>query len=505
MKVFLINFVEKEVAKKLAQRGVDIVYWTGKEQHYGDARQEKKYSNTIFHSVFDALKAIPAKEIMNLKLDFPSKEVLKSMTGIEYQVLAMISRADFTGMTHDKKVDLFYRYIIYWYGVLKHFKPEAIVFTDVPHLGFSYVVYVLAKELGIKTVMYRFMKGLPSRLFFFDDFSDMKSLKFAYGQALAGKIRYENLSDEMKKYLQTQNEINNVSALTYAPHIDKLIKQGTKIPKALVSFRAIINNIKQGIFFPTVIKYFFMLGHKRDILAVDEEKYNGLQIWWLYRKWNKIKKKYRREYESLQVEVDYNKNYVYVPLHLQPECNTNPLGGIYDDQILLVRTLAASIPPDWLIYVKENPMQWLHYQGNFGRYSGYYDSLVEIPNVRLVRADTSTFKLINNAQAVATVSGSAGLESLIRLKPVLLFGFGWYMDCDGVFRVEDVVSCRKALDIIKSGYKLNQDNLFAFLHAIDRVSIYGSFNKRYSQFSSVNGEENSTNITNKLLNELNLS
>lgn len=505
MRIFLINFTQKAVAEKLVQKGAEIIYWTGKDRHFKNARDEKQFfSKTIFHNTEDVSKALPALEVKNLKLDFPPQEVLKALTDIEYQVLEMISRVDYTKtLVFNERVDLFYKYIIYWYGVLKHFQPETIIFTDIPHAGSNYVIYSLAKILGIKTIMYRFVKGLPGRLIFFSDLKNYQELRSVYERALADGVSFDDLGEEMKDYVKKQKKIDIETTLTHAAHIEKLIKQGEKIPKIFPSLKSFTRHIRKRNLI-IIRQYFFMLFHRRKIAAIDRENYSGLQLKWLFYKWNKIKKAYRKEYESFQVKADLDQKYVYVPLHFQPECNTNPVGGIFDDQILLVRMLAESIPDDWFIYIKENPMQWLHFQGNFGRFTGYYRTLSSLPKVKLVSINTSTFQLINKAQAVATITGSAGLEALVRAKPVLMFGYGWFMDCDGVLRVDGIESCREAIQKIENGYKPEEDKVTAFLYALEKVTMPGSFNTKYSQFSSVSAEENTINITNKLLRELNL-
>ena len=496
MKIFLINFTDKGAAKKIAQKGMEIVYWTGKEQHFGENRQDKEFfSDTIFHSLYDTLKAVPASEVKDLKLDFPPKEIFDVTKDIACQVLGMISRIDFNGISHGEKMDLFYRYVIYWYGVLKHFRPDAVFFTDIPHAAPNYVIYFLSKLMGIRTAVYRLVKGMPGRLLFFDDFTDYKFLREAYEHALAAGVNWEDLSDEMQKYVLDQRQLGKNTEFKYASHVNKLIKR----PRSLLSLRSVIENVKSGTFFHGVYRYFFMLQHKRNMLVIDEKEYSGFKLWWLFRKWSKIKKEYRQEYQDLQSTPDFKKKYIYVPLHFQPECNTNPVGGIFDDQILMIRTLSASLPDGWYIYIKESPTQWIHFQGNFGRYKGYYKVLNEIQNVRLVPSNVSTYELISSAQSVATLTGSAGLEALILSKPVLLFGFGWYMDCDGVCRVMDVNSCRIALESIANGYKPVEDRVFAFLHAVEKVTVSGAYNKRYRQFSSVSIEENSVNIANYLL------
>jgi hypothetical protein len=37
--------------------------------------------------------------------------------------------------------------------------------------------------------------------------------------------------------------------------------------------------------------------------------------------------------------------YVYLPLHLQPEATTSPMGGVFTDQYLALETLVRALPP----------------------------------------------------------------------------------------------------------------------------------------------------------------
>lgn len=50
-------------------------------------------------------------------------------------------------------------------------------------------------------------------------------------------------------------------------------------------------------------------------------------------------RKYQYDYcvkTLAKADVDFNKKYVYFPLHLQPEMTTDAIGGIYRDQILAI-------------------------------------------------------------------------------------------------------------------------------------------------------------------------
>ena len=138
-----------------------------------------------------------------------------------------------------------------------------------------------------------------------------------------------------------------------------------------------------------------------------------------------------------------------MPLQRQQERSTSTDGDVFSDQILMIDILSYAIPSDWIIYVKESPLQWSMPRSHVGRFKGYTEELVRKGNVCVVPTETSTFDLIRNAQTVATVTGTASWEAVLRGKSSLLFGYKWYKYCDGVFPVHDVESVQKALKKIQ--------------------------------------------------------
>lgn len=123
-----------------------------------------------------------------------------------------------------------------------------------------------------------------------------------------------------------------------------------------------------------------------------------------------------------------NQPYVYFPLHLQPELTTDPLGGCYGDQALAIERLRSWLPSDVAIVVKENPKQ--HYEW---RDPAFYERIRTLPSVFLVDRKVNTYKLLRNSTMVATITGTAGWESLLMGRPVIVFGAAWYAGLPGVF------------------------------------------------------------------------
>jgi hypothetical protein len=112
--------------------------------------------------------------------------------------------------------------------------------------------------------------------------------------------------------------------------------------------------------------------------------------------------------------------FLFYPLHYEPEAATLMHGSYFENQTEVILNLARSLPAGWRVVVKEHPaMRNL-------RKLGFYRRLRRIPNVALVPMAVPTKQLILDAQVVAVISGSPGLEASLIGKPVVMFGdFPW--------------------------------------------------------------------------------
>ena len=119
-----------------------------------------------------------------------------------------------------------------------------------------------------------------------------------------------------------------------------------------------------------------------------------------------------------------DENFIYLPLHQEPERSLLIDAPFYTNQIELIRHIAKSIPINYVLYVKEHPTQ--------GKARGWrdiseYKQILEIPNVRLIHPSVSSHDLIKKSDLVITVSGTASFEALIYNKPSILFAnYGYH-------------------------------------------------------------------------------
>ena len=95
--------------------------------------------------------------------------------------------------------------------------------------------------------------------------------------------------------------------------------------------------------------------------------------------------------------------------------------------------------------------------------------------------DTDNVTLIDNSQAVATITGTSGWEAALRRKPALVFGHAWYRDCPGVYRVNSVDSCQEAIGEHITKDSISEQMIINYLYSFDKISIRGSLGYDWSR------------------------
>ncbi|KKS34896.1 MAG: capsular polysaccharide biosynthesis protein [Parcubacteria group bacterium GW2011_GWC2_42_12] len=471
MRIFLV-WVEEinecaDLISGLKQSGHEIVYWLSTKKNQG------KLPGTIVHDHYDAWLGISPPELATEEFDPPSEELIKKLFSVESIIMTMMNK-HFEGMCVDERKNYYYNLLGYWYGVLNKFKPEAIIFPAPPHPTFLYLIFELARLLKIKTLIFEHIIDIGRMLWYNNIWQGNQTLLGELAANRDKKFTVKDLSEDLQLYLKHYADENKDATPEYLK--DDLKKNNFK-NKIILLIRLALKSVKDF----TILKKVFLYLKKLLI--------------------NNIQKEYRR---FCTLQPDFSKKFIYVPLHLQPEMTTSPMGGVFASQILMIKILAAALPAGWKIYVKEHPVQWMFFGLNYNdyRYPGYYQQIAQIKNVKLVPIKTNSFSLIKQAQAVATVTGTAGWEAILRGKPALVFGHAWYNDCAGVFKVDSVESCRSALEKIANGYRLDDQAVMNYLKCFELASIRGLVDKWTGINVKLTKREGLTNILSVINNEL---
>lgn len=159
-----------------------------------------------------------------------------------------------------------------------------------------------------------------------------------------------------------------------------------------------------------------------------------------------------------------NEQYVYYPLHIEPEINILILGRGITDQLDIIRRVAKNLPTNIQLVVKEHPL----YSGIFPL--SFYRELASIPNVILVPSDTNQTDLIKNSTLVTCISGTAALEATILGIRTALFGIPYFSLCKSIHIIDNLSDLKSQLRVaLKS--EVDEKAIEVFIQAVLNTSI----------------------------------
>lgn len=438
------------------------------------------FPNSIVHNVLDAHKGIPAPGMATHQQGFLDQAILQRFKSYEANAIGMMDRMDAeNSFGYGERVRLYYHQLIYWRSIIALVKPDVVIFTETPHTLPQYILYAVAREQAIHTLMFTHT-GLANLTYVRSSIEETpRTLEQAYERAL-GRSNV-HLPPHLEAAIQTLSGDYTLAKPWYVTALDPPSKS---LPMRL------LDRLNQSFFVSNFLSLQFVVAYLADKirrnrtrpqrsiplklkdLPVEYSDTSSLSLRISNLRGLRHKQKLLSRYTTLAQHPDMTRPYVYFPLHYQPERTTLPEGGVYHDQFLVLSVLSAALPSHWRIYVKEHPAQFAaNRSGHLGRLLRTYGDILAYPNIDLVSLETSSFDLIDNARAVATVTGTAGWEALVRGKPVLLFGNSWYRTCNGVLEVRDFLSCQDAISVIQNGYMPTSHDIKAFAFALQEIGL----------------------------------
>jgi len=493
--VFYMGFSDPfwfEVADQLLeQHGWQPIYWvayTG-ELDLGRLVQER-YPGIIFHPYIDAVKSIPAPPFAGERLTPLDRELLEALALCEKIAINMMDRMDaLDSFGYHARLRHYYRLLRYWSTVLDEVQPDIVLFKDIPHVVYDYVLYELCRLRGIETIMFH-VSNLRRIWILTDQIFGENEVVKRYQELLTnppdGEVVLSPPSEQYLKSFQASEYENIPRFVRFVERADYRAD-----PRAKKWYQKVVDFKHYGHYFQ---KNWALLRRKftppLNYLKVAgkgaEESYMS---WFQYRKFVIRSRRKMRHlagyYEELTREVDFQRPFVYVALTFQPEANSSPKGGLFADVRLMVDLLASCIPEEWVVYVKEHPSQlarnWA-FRAQAARNEAFYDDLTKIPKVQLVPISTSPYALIDHARVVATLTGTSAFQAVNRGKPAFIFGYPWYKGCEGVFHIQTQKDCLQAIEQVQKGLAIEPNNIRMFIHALEQVGVSDYIEGKWQHF-----------------------
>jgi hypothetical protein len=388
-------------------------------------------------------------------LDGPTVEALSKHQDIVFRMIERFS-VRFDQTAYDNLRNYYWRLAQIWLTVVDYLKIDIVVCPTVPHRIFDYVVYVLFKEVLKKPYLMLVTGGevlgdRKARRIVALPTSDLSfRTKYLEGASPRQKIS-KTVMQSVESYLEQAKEDTESATPQY---FQAKGKRHVGMELSVIPFVKFSGSALKDVF---RLKIFSNSG-KLDFSGNTESVRNGVPIYAnnLVYRWEHLKKRLRVKracnfYSSVAEGPTKDKKYILFAPNMEPERTTNPDAGFFGDLELILSVLEASLPDGWEILYKE------HF-GNFRlpirpdnvRSEFFYKRILRShPSVRFAPFTLNARALIDNAEVVATTAGTPGWEARIRGKPVLVFGAGWYGNCDGVFRIQSLSECQVVLENIR--------------------------------------------------------
>ena len=243
----------------------------------------------------------------------------------------------------------YYHVLRYWNTVINKLKPDLLVFNGWPHTPSCHSLYLLGKYYYNIDVL--FVDTVP----LFNGAYHTIGCSIEDLGAIVDDIYRSNevlkMSSNVREYL---NQVRSEKGLTpkYIVQSKKKFNNNRRLLTAVMRYLGLMRRIVSGDAFSNTVDY----KSSRSPYYLKKSKANQVEYMFYVEKRSLDNYRLKRVYEKYCVEPDYAKKYLYFAATYQPEAVTATNAGVYDDLFLALDILSYSIPDDWVILYKENPM-----------------------------------------------------------------------------------------------------------------------------------------------------
>ncbi len=498
------------VARRLQRdHGFHPIYWSASTDH--QAALLEQFPDVLFHDFFDAIRG-EYPQFFDLQQGFAllSEEVLSEYSDIEKTFIDLsMTRADPSGgFKYYELTNYFHRALAASLSFIKKYQPDVWVSLSPPHSMFDYVFYEVCRKKQIKTVIL-FETSLPGYSFAVEEINyQHKRLDVEISRIKKTGFDEQGIPEKVMGYIQGIRktyddgkpfhfQINYPGDSGLSRHSFERIRTELHRQKKQCLKQYWLERLSPFKKLSTR-KHYLKQSHHKLIASFTSE------LDWLRCKLDSVKQTQEifDEYVHLSSEYVMDREYVYFPLHMQPECTTVPQGGVFADQLLSLRMLRAALPDEVFIYVKETPGQFRWHRGISARYRWMYQEMADMKNVVLLPTDTDPFALVDNSQCVFSITGTSGWESIVRGKPVISMGkLFFYKGFPGVYQVSSAEEIDTAMNSIQENPAVDFNEVLIAVQALINLCAVCSVQKKYVELYDIPIEENIDRLVGLLSSE----
>lgn len=295
-------------------------------------------------------------------------------------------------------------YYVFWKRFFEQNQDIDVFFHETTSLALNFIASLFCLKTGaIYTDMVGVPNSVPSFMFISSSIGESKDFELKLSVTSEVKAEFENYIN-----LRYQSIANLSTDTSIVKSFKAVIKN--KIFQMLNRFNKKIDKVKDCV-------EWFML--------YDERYINKIKNLFFYNaiKWD---------------EPNPSELFYYYSMNLEPEAVIQYIAdGYYSNQIKLIENIAAQLPPNSYLYVKDHVVEY--------GYRSYkdYKYLQSLHNVKVINPRVRGSTLIKSCKAVVSICGTAVLEAHFFNKCSYMFGNFYYTKSKNVFKIQNVKDFRQ--------------------------------------------------------------
>ena len=415
---------------------------------------------SLLYDQSNLFEAHPLVKKTSLENDF-----LQAMYECESIFFSTIDRCSSKKISIIENKSYFYDLLIFFKSFFEIKKDiNFVFFPTTPHFPVDIVLFFVAKYFLKNTIILN-RTDFNNKFYFRSDWRDLHKFDHKFDYIPSNKIQTTDIEKE-SKFIKYSKNLNDLSV--------KSFKRKNNLYRSIIDFFKL---------FKSIINYYRF----RDVTSPFHlnKGISLLQIYFLVIRRYKQNKKLTKFYKENMVSPNLELDYVYFPLHFQPERSTVPEGLFFSNQLRAIELLRESLPSSFFIYIKEHPRQFdpegvVDLRKISARKISFYKNIVSLPNTRLLDISQDSNLLINKAKIVTTITGSSGWQAILEKKPTFVFGKPWYSDfkkCYNIDSKEDIIKALK--EINTSDFNIENMEIRNFVNKMEGKLFDGYIGEMY--------------------------
>lgn len=309
-------------------------------------------------------------------------------------------------LKQEEAYNLIKAYYMFWMSFFSAHKDLDFFFHETTSLALNFIASLFCNQ---NSVIYTDMVGVPNvnPSFMFISSSDGQALDFDID-----KLAEESIVNKFENYIsQRYTSISNLSINT----------------SLMQSLKVVIKN-RMNRFYNHLSKRIDRVLDCVEWFMLHDPRYmNKIKNIFMYKiiKWD---------------EPNVSENYYYYSMNLEPEAVIQYLAdGYYSSQVKLIENIAAQLPPNSYLYVKDHVVEY-----GYRNYKDY-KYLQSLHNVKVINPRVRGSELIKNCNSVISICGTAIMEAHFFNKCSFMFGNFYYEKSKNVYKIRNIKDFRDAV------------------------------------------------------------